>query len=1142
MISIPGTLRQQELKKRIETAFQSDTVLKTTSLSGSLKRLLIAEFAQTEKHLLVLLPDLKSVNEYRVEFTLLGCGKPVIQITEFSQDYLQEKLSGLSKTGTAIIVSTVNLLLQKLPAEDSITKNLTILEAGGDTGYDELLGFLNLSGYISDKFVGVPGDFAQRGAIVDFWSYSESMPVRIEFDGDFIASLRYFDPESQRSIEKVDTVTLSPKIEKTEEDAAASDIFDYLDKPVVFIEQFELDALEEGNITANAVPDELPVITNDPEFEELEKELVRELPQQEENDSPGIISLSNLPGKNNSRWLIEEEISSKADMRLPYQDPPGISGSYKILSQTIIDYAAKGFRILLASENEIQSKRLHDLLIELSSDLEDLIDGGALKLINLPVKEGFIDTQKKLLLLTDYQIFGKPYRSTIPSEKKKKRGRGKEFTSINNGDFVVHEEYGIGRYQGLHTIKIGDTYQESMKLLYAEKGIVYVNLSYLHLVKKYSAKEGIVPSLSQLGSNEWNNKKKKTKKKIKEIARDLIELYAKRKSAPGYAFSDDSIWQRELEASFIYEDTIDQAKVTEEIKNDMQAKNPMDRLICGDVGFGKTEVAVRAAFKAVQDGKQVAVLVPTTILAEQHFNTFRDRLSHYPVKVDVLSRFRKKAQQTEIVEKLHEGKIDIVVGTHRLLSKDIGFKDLGLLIIDEEHRFGVKAKEKLRSLKVNVDTITMTATPIPRTLNLSLLGARDLSVIGTPPPNRQPIFTRLELFDINKIRDWVLDEIKRGGQIYIVHDRVQTIEKFAAYLHKYIPGMKSGIAHGQMKPAELENVVHGFLEKKFDVLISTKIIESGLDIPNVNTIIVNRADRFGLAELHQLRGRVGRSERQAYAYLLVPSFKALKKTTLKKLKAIEEFSELGAGLNLSMRDLEIRGAGNLLGTAQSGFINEIGFDLYVKLINEAVEELKYEEFRDVFKDLPRPEERTDPKIDTFFDIGIPSAYMPDQMDRLSFYTSLLSIKSIYEMNDIRDELIDRFGSIPKPVEYLIETARLKYYGSIALFDRIIIQKKNIFIVLPPAENEDYYDDKFPKLMNTILVKYRDKIQFNQQKTIMKLIISNTFGSPDGIFDYLISLSKEIIDLWGYTIEKTEPKTETEAIPSESVDVGIRNQT
>ena len=808
--------------------------------------------------------------------------------------------------------------------------------------------------------------------------------------------------------------------------------------------------------------------------------------------------------------MIEDELGlSEKRIDLGFSEAPSIGSNYEILFKTLKDFSSSGFKILLTAENDLQSNRLRDLLVELHEELLTLTDSGQIKIETLPLKSGFIHNDSKLLVLTDYQIFNKPYRTKVVAKQRAVKSKSKTFASIKRGDFVVHEDYGIGKYVGLETIKIGDANQETMKILYAEGGVVYVNLNYLTLVKRYSSQEKLAPTLSSLGTSEWQNTKQRAKKKIKEAARELIALYARRKATKGYSFSKDTVWQKELEASFIYEDTVDQEKVSEQVKQDMEAENPMDRLVCGDVGFGKTEVAVRAAFKAAQDGKQTAVLVPTTILAEQHYNTFKDRLSQFPMTVAALSRFQTKKEQAEIVGGMASGKIDLVVGTHRLLSKDIEFKDLGLLIIDEEHRFGVMAKEKLRSLKLNVDTLTLTATPIPRTLNLSLLGARDLSIIATPPPNRQPIYTQVSIFDIQKIKEWIQIEISRNGQIYFVHDRVGSIEKLAAFLTKYVPDIRIGIAHGQMKPSQLEKVIHGFLNRQFDILLSTKIIESGIDIPNVNTIIVNRADRFGLAELHQLRGRVGRAARQAYAYFIVPSLNSINKKALRRLQAIEEFTELGAGFNISMRDLEIRGAGNLLGIEQTGFVNDVGFDLFVKLINEAVEELKYEEFGEIFKALPKPKEKTEPTIDTYFEIGIPKTYMPEQMDRLNFYTALYSVSSIEEIQDLVEEMKDRFGPLPTMVNLLISTAILKFYASQALFERIIIQRKNIFLILPKEKKEDYYKYKFSLLMKHIMEKYPDKVKFNQQKETLRLIIINNFGSPTELLKSLTNFVKDV---------------------------------
>lgn len=1087
-----------------------------STLCGAAKSFLVKELFEKENQVVVLLPSIQLVLEMNVELSILELSEHLLIITEFKTESLQEKLTELSNRKKFILLSTYELLTCTLPSRQVIEQNTTKITVGGNLTYGDLIEYFNLLNYNRDKFVEDPGDFSVRGAIIDFWSYSEKMPVRIEFDGDFIESIRFFDPESQRSIEKTIEVTIAGSLEQESSQSSVlsnqSNIFEYLTNPVFLASLYELNNLGKDNSSKNILSP-IEEKTND-EFTDILEELEITQPTSAEQPLTTNHQLINVESTS-TRWIIEEELgSSENKIDLGFIEAPVIKSNYKILLNTLLQFEKEGYKIFIAAENDLQTNRLNDLFSELSEEISAFIDEGKIKIFSLAIKNGFINKKEKILLLTDYQMFGKPYRTKLPSHKPVKKNRNKEFASIKTGDYVVHEEFGIGKYAGLETIKIGEAEQESMKLFYSAGGVVYVNLNYLHLVKKYSSKEGISPSLSTLGSNDWSNTKKKTKRKIKEAARELIVLYAKRKAAHGFAFSDDSVWQKELEASFIYEDTPDQAKVTEEVKQDMHAVSPMDRLVCGDVGFGKTEIAVRAAFKAVQDGKQVAILVPTTILAEQHYNTFVDRLSQFPVKIAALSRFQTKAQQKEIVEQLAESKIDIVIGTHRLLSKDIKFKDLGLLIIDEEHRFGVMVKEKLKALKVNVDTLTLTATPIPRTLNLSLLGARDLSIIATPPPNRQPIYTMVATFDMAKVKTWIFHELQRNGQVYFVHDRVQSIEKFSAYLHRFIPDLKIGIAHGQMKPAQLEEIIHGFLNRKFDVLLSTKIIESGIDIPNVNTMIINRADRFGLAELHQLRGRVGRSDRQAYAYFLVPSMEGINKKALRRLQAIEEFSDIGSGFNLAMRDLEIRGAGNLLGTEQSGFINDVGFDLFVKMINEAVEELKYEEFKEVFENLPKPQERTDPTIDAYFEIGIPTAFMPDQMDRLSFYTALFGIKKIIEIEEIKEEIIDRFGDLPILVRRLMAMAMLKYFASRALFERVIIQRKNIFLILPKGSKQDYYEIRFVEMMRYILENYKDRVKFQQQKDSMKLVIENRFESPEKTIEFLLKLSKEIAELFG----------------------------
>jgi transcription-repair coupling factor (superfamily II helicase) len=1082
-----------------------------SSLAGSSRQILISQLREVENQILLLCPTNQLVNETKVELGVLGCEDFLIQSLEVNSESLQENLTELSKKEKFILVTTYEILKTRLPSRIDIEKNTSRIEIGGDLSYNELIEYLNTINYNSDKYVDSPGMFSVRGSIIDFWSYSEKQPVRIEFDGDFIESIRHFDPENQRSLDKLTSVTLASSIESENAQLTGS-IFDYLNNPLIFANSYELENLfsnKDEVIPKRESIDDLDVDLKEELYEG--ESLITEQEHAQDQDK-NTIMLKNI-FEYSARWIIEDLLGTNPErINLEILDAPIINSNLEMLSKYLIDYATKEYKIIVAVENELQIRRLNDLLSDFNKDLSDLIENGYIKIILFPVKSGFIYKENKFVLLSDYQIFNKPYRTKIVSPSKYKKSRVKDFASIKKGDFVVHENFGIGQYAGLETIKIGSVEQESIKILYADGGVVYVNLNYLSLVKKYSSKENAQPKLSLLGSNEWKSTKKKVKSQIKEAARELITLYAKRKAARGISFSPDSIWQRELEASFFYEDTPDQTRVTEEVKRDMESENPMDRLVCGDVGFGKTEIAVRAAFKAINDSKQVAMLVPTTILAEQHYNTFKDRLTQYPVRLEALSRFQTKSEQTKIIDKLESGEIDLVIGTHRLLSKDIKFKDLGLLIIDEEHRFGVMAKEKLRSLRANVDTLTLTATPIPRTLNLSLLGARDLSIIATPPPNRQPIYTKVDTFDIFKVREWILNEVKRNGQIYFVHDRVQSIEKISSYIQKHIPEIKIGVAHGQMKPAQLEKVIYDFLNKKYHMLISTKIIESGIDIPNVNTIIVNRADRFGLAELHQLRGRVGRSDRQAYAYFLVPSLNSVTKKAIRRLQAIEEYTDLGEGFNLSMRDLEIRGAGNLLGTEQSGFIDSVGFELYMKLLDEAVDELKQDEFKDVFKDLPKVAERSEPTIDAYFEIGIPKTYMADQSDRLSFYTALFSMIKIEELDDIREEMTDRFGKPPVIVERLISAAVLRYYASTALLERIVIQKEKITVVLPKAEREDFYKNKFVMLIELINNNYTKDIKLIQSKEVLKLEIKNRFDSPEKVFEYMNNLCKNIASI------------------------------
>ncbi|NQV72415.1 transcription-repair coupling factor, partial [bacterium] len=708
-----------------------------------------------------------------------------------------------------------------------------------------------------------------------------------------------------------------------------------------------------------------------------------------------------------------------------------------------------------------QEGRLMELLEE------DVLAGRASLRVE-SIHRGFEIPELKLALYTDHEIFDRYHR---PSARKQKQRYGglslRELQHLTPGDFVVHIDYGVGRFAGLEQITVRDRKQEAVRLQYLNGDVLYVNVNALHKLHKFKGKEGHQPVLTKLGSGQWEKAKSRTKSKVKDIARDLIRLYAQRKHSDGHAFGPDTVWQQELEASFQFEDTPDQATAADAVKADMEQAVPMDRLVCGDVGFGKTEIAVRAAFKAVQGGKQAAILVPTTVLATQHFRSFKKRLSNFPIEVGVLSRFRTPAQIKETLANLAAGKTDIIIGTHRLISKDVIIKDLGLLVIDEEQRFGVAMKEKLRRLRVSVDTLTLTATPIPRTLQFSLMGARDLSIIATPPPNRQPINTEIHAFDKDLIRDALLVEINRGGQVFFIHNRVQSIDEIGDMLRMLVPNIRIQVAHGQMQGPALERVMMEFVEGKFDVLVSTNIIENGLDIANANTIIINRADHFGLAELHQLRGRVGRSDRKAFCYLLVPSIHGLTREAKQRLQAVEEFSDLGSGFHLAMRDLDIRGAGNMLGAEQSGVIAEVGFETYHRILDEAVDELRSEEFADLF-DTPRIPKSNETVIEVDEDALIPETYLTNRIERLNLYRKISDGTDQAILSEIREELTDRFGEPPLEVENLLASAELKLEGQRMRLPKIVFKNERLFLSMPnPDEDTWFYQNLFHPLLGVL---------------------------------------------------------------------------
>ena len=956
-------------------------------------------------------------------------------------------LQQLGDTFAGVVVTSVEALFECVPPPDAVQHETLVIAVGEEIAPQMLVERLVGQGFERIEFVEQPGELAWRGGILDVYPFAGDYPLRIEFFGDEIDSIREFDAHSQRSISRLTTARIVPNLERPSDASTGyASLSEYLPENTL-LATFDTGRLAEH---ANALfkhADELyeHAQTADPDQSHPDP-AARYLDG--DRLTAALLAFPRLRfGVFSDDGASIEPLHATA-LRLAARPQPPFHGNIEQLRRQIAENAQRHVETFILCDSRGQEARLYDLL-------EDQIEERQLKLMVESLHEGFEVAALGLAVYTDHQIFNRYHR---PTTRKRRRQGGlslRELKNLHPGDFVVHIDYGIGKFAGLQKITVREKQQEAVRIHYAGDDVLYVNVNALYKLHKYTGKEGHQPRLTKLGSGQWERTKTRTKKRIKDIARDLILLYARRKSSKGYAFEADSVWQREMEAAFEFEDTPDQATAAEAVKGDMEAGVPMDRLVCGDVGFGKTEVAVRAAFKAAQEGKQVAVLVPTTVLARQHYETFKKRLDRFPIRVEMLSRFRTAAELKKIVKDLENGKVDIAVGTHRLVSKDVQFKELGLLIIDEEQRFGVGVKERLRQMRVNVDTLTLTATPIPRTLQFSLMGARDLSIISTPPPNRQPILTEIHSFDKDLIRDAIIYEISRGGQVFFIHNRVQSIEEFSAMLRDLVPDVRIQVGHGQMPPARLERVMMGFIDKKFDVLVSTSIIENGLDISNANTIIIHHAQRFGLAELHQLRGRVGRSDRKAFCYLLVPSIHTLTREARQRLQAVEEFSDLGSGFQIAMRDLDIRGAGNLLGGEQSGFIAEVGYETYHKILDEAVQELRYEEFHDLFKDAPapRPDETT---VDVAEDAFIPEFYLSNHLERLSLYRRISEAATGAALGEVRTEMNDRFGPVPDEVDNLLRAAEIKLLGQALRLPKVQFKNRRLFLEMPTQDADPHF--------------------------------------------------------------------------------------
>ena len=929
-----------------------------------------------------------------------------------------DALQRLAEGFDGILVTSVPAVGELVPPPQAVQRETLTVETGEEISLEALADRLLEQDFSPVEFVEEPGQFARRGGILDVFPYAGTYPVRIDFFGDEIDGLREFDPQTQRSVSRLTTARLVPNLEREESRQLSGSIalFEYLPADTV------LATLDEAQVREGA------------------------------------------------QAQYDEAVSAYEERQTEADPQPSFNSDMDLVRKRLQTNGDRDLDTFLLCDSHGQSSRLRDLL-------ESEIDHGWARLVVESLHKGFEWPGARLAVYTDHQIFNRYHRPSTKQRDGYADGMNlRDIKNLTRGDFVVHVDHGIGRFDGMKKITVRDNQQEAVRLNFADNDVLYVNVHALHKLNKYTGKEGHQPTLTKLGSEQWERKKQRTKDQVKDVARDLIKLYAKRKASDGYAFSSDTTWQREMEASFEFEDTPDQAEATKAVKRDMEEPVPMDRLVCGDVGFGKTEVAVRAAFKAVQDGKQVAMLVPTTILAQQHHATFSERLERFPVNVEVLSRFRSRAEQSEVLEKLEKGQVDILIGTHRITSDDITFDDLGLLIVDEEQRFGVKTKETLRKMREAIDTLTLTATPIPRTLQFSLLGARDLSLIETPPPNRQPINTETHTFDEDVIRDAIVYETSRGGQVFFIHNRVKTIHEVAEMVRAMVPNVRVGVGHGQMSASELEDVMLDFVNEKLDVLVSTSIIENGLDISNANTMIINHAgEHFGLSELHQLRGRVGRSQRKAFCHLLVPSVHGLTDDARERLKAVEQFSDLGSGFDIAMRDLDIRGAGSLLGAEQSGFIEDVGYETYHKILDQAVKELREEEFDDVFDGEavpPGPETSVDVEEDAY----IPESYLRDNTERLNLYRRISDAPDETTLVDLLDEMEDRFGDAPEPVQNLLTGARLRLLGERLRMPKVVYKNERLFLYLPSEDADPYfYDEVFHPLLEKLTLLDREYV-------------------------------------------------------------------
>ena len=1056
---------------------QDQNHFQITNLVGSSLSFVISEsFKKTDKPYLLIFNDKEEAAYYLNDLEqLLGDKNVLFYPGSYRRPYQIEETDNAnvllrsevlnrinSRKKPAVIVTYPAALFEKVVTKKELEKNTLKVAVGESLSLDFVNEVLFEYKFKRVDFVTEPGDFSVRGGIIDVFSFSNDEPYRIEFFGDEIDSIRTFDVETQLSKEKMKKVSIMPNVEnKTFEENRESFLKYISSKTVVFIKNIDLLV---GNLDKFFQKSEEA-------FKDVSKEIKHAKPSELFCDGNFIKNqLQDFTLVNFGRSTAKDQLEIVFNVK----PQPSFNKQFNLLIDDLNEHHLAGFTNYIFCANEQQAKRFHDIFDDAEQEVH-------YETVVFPLYQGFVDINNKLLCYTDHEIFERYHKFRLKNGYAKKQAITlQELNKLEIGDYVTHMDHGIGKFGGLQKIDVQGKKQEAIKLVYGERDILYVSIHSLHKISKFNGKDGKAPKIYKLGSGAWKKIKQKTKARVKHIAFNLIQLYAKRKLQKGFAFGPDTHMQHELEGSFMYEDTPDQFTATQDVKNDMEKEQPMDRLVCGDVGFGKTEVAVRAAFKAVDNGKQVAILVPTTILAFQHYKTFTERLKDFPIKIDYLNRFRTAKQKTAAIEGVNKGEVDIIIGTHQLTNQRLKFKDLGLLIIDEEQKFGVAVKDKLKTLKENVDTLTLTATPIPRTLQFSLMAARDLSVIKTPPPNRHPIESSVIRFSEETIRDAISYEISRGGQVFFIHNRIENIKEVAGLLQRLVPSAKISIGHGQMEGKKLEALMLGFMNNEFDVLVSTTIVESGLDVPNANTIFINNANNFGLSDLHQMRGRVGRSNKKAFCYFITPPYHMMTDDARKRIEALVLFSDLGSGINIAMKDLEIRGAGDLLGGEQSGFINDIGFDTYQKILQEAIEELKENEFKELYPaDNSKPKEFVkEVQIDTDFEILFPDDYVNSITERLSLYNKLGSLKTAEELQVFETEIVDRFGEVPNEVLDLLDSVRIKWLAKELGLEKIILkQKRMIGYFVSNQQSEFYQTAAFSKML-----KY---VQQNSKNCVMK---------------------------------------------------------